>query len=96
MGKEINVYKGNVFKKCDLDIFKKEFYQYLQCENLNFLLGSGCSSFSSVDGKEEAIPTMAGLFSNFLANIRILKLLVLVLKINVIKILKRCWTVWFL
>lgn len=65
MGKEINVYKGNVLKKCDLDIFKKEIYQYLQCENLNFLLGSGCSSFSSVDGKEEAIPTMAGLFSNF-------------------------------
>lgn len=65
MEREINVYKGNVLKNCALDSFKKEFYQYLQCENLNFLLGSGCSSFIAEDGKEEAISTMAGLFYNF-------------------------------
>lgn len=65
MGREVKVYKGNALKNCDLDNFKKEFYQYLQCENLNFLLGSGCSSFLDDDGKEDAIPTMAGLFFNF-------------------------------
>lgn len=65
MGREVKVYKGNALKNYDLDSFKKEFYQYLQCENLNFLLGSGCSSFLNDDGKENAISTMAGLFANF-------------------------------
>ena len=63
----IMVYKGNSVTKYDLDKFKIEFSQYLQCENLNFLLGSGCSSCLDESGNEKAIPTMRGLFSNFFA-----------------------------
>lgn len=62
--KSINVFKGKINNKCDLDSLKKEFSQYLQCENLNFSLGSGCSSYID-DNNEKAIPTMGGLFSNF-------------------------------
>ena len=65
MNNSINVFKGKVNNKCGLDNFKKEFSQYLQCENLNFLLGSGCSSYLDENGNEKAIPTMGGLFSNF-------------------------------
>lgn len=60
----INVTKGSSSKNIELDDFKKEFSQYLQCENLNFLLGSGTSSLI-VDGEEKSIPTMAGLFNRF-------------------------------
>ena len=65
MNNSINVFKGKVYNKCGLDNFKKEFSLYLQCENLNFLLGSGCSSYLDENGNEKAIPTMGGLFSNF-------------------------------
>lgn len=65
MDTQINVYKGKNNCKYNLDDLKKEFSQYLQCENLNFLLGSGCSSYLDESGNQKAIPTMDGLFSNF-------------------------------
>ena len=61
----INVFKGKNKNEYNIDNLKKEFAQYLQCENLNFLLGSGCSSYIDENGDEKAIPTMKGLFSNF-------------------------------
>lgn len=61
---DINVTKGSILKTIELNDFKKEFSQYLQCENLNFLLGSGASSLI-IDGEEKSIPTMAGLFNRF-------------------------------
>lgn len=62
---DIKVFKGNVEKTIKIEEYKKEFSQYLQCENLNFLLGSGCSSYINDQGTEEAIPTMIGLFRGF-------------------------------
>ena len=35
----INVFKGKNKNENNIDNLKKEFAQYLQCENLNFLLG---------------------------------------------------------
>ena len=61
----INVFKGKNKNEYNIDNLKKEFVQYIQCENLNFLLGSGCSSYIDENGDEKAIPTMKGLFSNF-------------------------------
>ncbi|HBW13096.1 MAG TPA: hypothetical protein DEF30_04670 [Proteiniclasticum sp.] len=43
---------------------KKEIAQCLQIENLNFLIGSGCSSYV-VDGEEKSIPTMFTLAKRF-------------------------------
>lgn len=65
MDTSVTVYKGNLCKEYNLNQLKKDFSQYLQCENLNFLLGSGCSSYIDDSGNEKAIPTMRGLFSNF-------------------------------
>lgn len=65
MESKIKVYKGSSCQEYEISKFKKEFSQYLQCENLSFLLGSGCSSYKTKDEGEKAIPTMAGLFSAF-------------------------------
>ena len=40
--------------------------QFLQLDNLNFLVGAGCSS-NIVDGTELGIPGMASLYSGFFA-----------------------------
>ena len=61
---KISIKKGNMQKEVTLDEAKKEFAQYLQTENLNFLLGSGCSSHR-VDGQEISIPIMQGLYRSF-------------------------------
>lgn len=61
----IKMYKGN--KEYDLTIegLRTEISQCLQIDNLNFLIGAGCSSFIGSDGVEKAIPTMAGLAKLF-------------------------------
>ena len=67
MGDTISIYKGKNHKKCNIEETKKSFAQYLQTENLNFLIGCGCSS-NIEDGKELAIPIMYGLYKSFFEN----------------------------
>lgn len=62
--KSIRYFKGSLEQNVDIDFVKKELSQYLQIENLNFLIGSGCSSHLE-DGQELAIPTMYSLYENF-------------------------------
>ena len=62
----IRFIKGNVEKFVSATDLRNEISQCLQIENLNFLIGSGCSSYL-VDGKEMSIPTMAGLAEKFYA-----------------------------
>lgn len=50
--------------KVDTDFIKSEMAQFLQLDNLNFLIGAGCSSHI-VDDKELGIPGMASLYSVF-------------------------------
>ena len=57
-------FKGNKEQGRDLDSIKKEIAQSMQIENLNFLLGSGCSSYI-VDQQEKAIPVMRVLAEEF-------------------------------
>ena len=57
-------YKGKAQSSVSLDVMKKEFAQCLQVENLNFLIGSGCSSFV-IDEVEKSIPTMWTLAKRF-------------------------------
>lgn len=61
----INVYRGNENpREVKLSDFRAEFGKYMQSDNLNFLFGSGCSSF--YEGKVQlGINTMAGLYSEF-------------------------------
>ncbi len=64
--KNISVYKGSSVQICDIESVRSEISQYLKCENLNFLFGSGCSSFIE-NGEQKAISTMDGLFADFFA-----------------------------
>ena len=41
MSDTISIYKGDNHRECDIDEAKKSFAQYLQTENLNFLIGCG-------------------------------------------------------
>ena len=61
----INMYKGKHKFEISAEELRAEISQCLQIENLNFLIGAGCSSFRSEDGTEQAIPTMAGLATQF-------------------------------
>lgn len=61
----VSIYKGKQKYEISVDELSIEIAQCLQIENLNFLIGAGCSSFRSKDGKEQAIPTMAGLAQEF-------------------------------
>ena len=42
--KNISYFKGKSEIKIDLEYLKNEMAQFLQLDNLNFLLGAGCSS----------------------------------------------------
>lgn len=56
--------KGNIKKLITATELRNEISQCLQIENLNFLIGAGCSSYVvKVDGEksEKSIPTMVGL-----------------------------------
>ena len=61
----INFYKGNHKYEVSADELATEIAQCLQIENLNFLIGAGCSSYRDDTGAENAIPTMAGLAREF-------------------------------
>lgn len=64
---EIYYSKGNVKKEMSSEALQNEISQYLQMDNLSFLLGAGCSS-NIVAGKETGIPGMAVLYNNFFEN----------------------------
>lgn len=62
--KNVNFYKGKSKKIVDEQFIKNEMAQYLQVENLNFLIGAGCSSHV-LDGIEMGIPGMRSLYEDF-------------------------------
>lgn len=62
--KNISYFKGNKETKVDEKYIKNEMAQFLQLDNLNFLIGAGCSS-NIVDGNELGIPGMTSLYSGF-------------------------------
>lgn len=65
--KTIKMYKGKHKHEISTEELRSEIAQCLQIENLNFLIGAGCSSFCDEKGAEQAIPTMAGLAKQFYA-----------------------------
>lgn len=71
--KNISYFKGNKETKVDDYFIKNEMAQFLQLDNLNFLVGAGCSS-NIVDGTELGIPVWQVYIVVFLQNILILKL----------------------
>lgn len=62
--KNISYFKGKSEIKIDLEYLKNEMAQFLQLDNLNFLLGAGCSSHI-VNGEEQGIPGMSNLYKGF-------------------------------
>jgi len=62
--KNIRFIKGNQERMVSADELRVEIALCLQIENLNFLIGAGCSSYVE-NGSEKAIPTMAGLAKKF-------------------------------
>jgi len=64
MQKNTKFYKGNKEQEKDIEVIKKEIAQCMQIENLNFLMGSGCSSYVE-DGDEKAIRIMWSLAEEF-------------------------------
>ncbi len=63
--KNVTLTKGNNVKLISVEELRKEISQCLQIENLNFLMGAGCSSYCTEDGSEKAIPTMKELAKIF-------------------------------
>lgn len=61
---KVNFFKGKQKSVEPLDLVKKEFAQCLQIENLNFLIGSGCSSLFENE-EEKSIPVMSILAKRF-------------------------------
>lgn len=61
----VNLIKGNREYKVSVEELATEIAQCLQIENLNFIIGAGCSSYCDEHGIEKAIPTMAGLAKQF-------------------------------
>ena len=57
-------YCGGEKKEISKETLQAEMAQYLQMDNLSFLVGAGCSS-NIVDGKETGIPGMAALYRSF-------------------------------
>lgn len=59
------LYKGKHKHEISEEELQSEIAQCLQIENLNFLVGAGCSSYRDDAGNEQAISTMAGLAKKF-------------------------------
>ena len=64
MAENIRRFSGKDEKEISLQTLQNELAQYLQMDNLSFLIGAGCSS-NIVDGKETGIPGMAALYKEF-------------------------------
>ena len=65
--KTISYFKGKNETKVDIDLIRTELAQFLQMDNLNFLIGAGCSSHL-VNNNEMGIPGMAKLYEDFFKN----------------------------
>lgn len=61
----IVMYKGKQKHELSEEEIRNEIAQCLQIENLNFLIGAGCSSYRDEQGIEQSIPTMAALAKQF-------------------------------
>lgn len=61
----VRLIKGNREYEVSVEELATEIAQCLQIENLNFLIGAGCSSYCNESGVEQAIPTMVGLAKQF-------------------------------
>lgn len=66
--------KGKEKIEISVEAIQNEMSQYLQMDNLSFLLGAGCSS-NIVDGEEKGIPGMQPYIKDFLNKPLILLLL---------------------
>ena len=60
----IRIYKGSIKNEVDEVAIQQEISSYLQLDNINFLIGAGCSS-NIVDGVEQGIPGMKKLYDDF-------------------------------
>jgi hypothetical protein len=62
--KNISYFKGKKEVKVNEEFIKNEMAQFLQLDNLNFLIGAGCSSHI-MDDNELGIPGMLSLYNGF-------------------------------
>lgn len=63
----ITCFKGKERADISIEALQSEIAQYLQMDNLSFLLGAGCSS-NIVNGIETGIPGMGALYDGFFNN----------------------------
>ena len=62
--KSIFCYRGKEKQDISLEELRNEVAQFLQIDNLSFLIGAGCSS-NIIDGRETGIPGMAAIYDGF-------------------------------
>lgn len=62
--KNICYYRGKEKQEISLEALRNEVAQFLQIDNLNFLIGAGCSS-NVIDGRETGIPGMTAIYNGF-------------------------------
>lgn len=59
-------YKGNKKQNISIEMLRNEMAEFLQIDNLSFLIGSGCSS-NIINKTETGIPVMKALYDGFFA-----------------------------
>ena len=62
--KSICYYRGKEKQDISLEALRNEVAQFLQIDNLSFLIGAGCSS-NVIDERETGIPGMAAIYDGF-------------------------------
>ena len=62
--KKIFYYSGKEKQEISLEALRNEIAQVLQIDNLNFLIGAGCSS-NIIDERETGIPSMSAIYDGF-------------------------------
>ena len=60
----VRVFKGTIKNEFEENVVQQEMASYLQLDNINFLIGAGCSSHI-VDGVELGIPGMRKIYDDF-------------------------------